>query len=447
MATAAGFPDGFLWGTATAAYQIEGAVRADGRGPSIWDTFSHTPGKVDGGDTGDVACDHYHRWRQDVTLMRELGLRAYRFSVAWPRVLPEGARRVNQPGLDFYRRLVDGLLDAGVTPMLTLYHWDLPQALQDRGGWASRATVDAFAAYADVVSRALADRVPLWITHNEPWVVTHLGHVTGQHAPGVTDPSVGLQVAHHLLRSHGQAVLALRANGASQVGITLNLSPVSPASGRDQDAAAAQRADGWLNRWFLDPVLRGRYPADLWEWFATSGITPEVRDGDLEAIAQPVDFLGVNYYFRTVATDDPAGLVGYRQVDQPGKHTAMGWEVCPQGLERLLTRLQRDYAPPALYVTENGAAFDDRVDADGQVRDDRRVAYLDGHFRAAAQAIAAGVPLRGYFVWSLLDNFEWSYGYAKRFGIVHVDYATQRRTVKDSGRFVAAVARSNGLPG
>jgi beta-glucosidase len=444
------FPPGFLWGAATAAYQIEGAVAADGRGRSIWDTFSHTPGKVHGGETGDVACDHYHRWRDDVGLLADLGLNAYRFSVAWPRVLPHGTGRVNQAGLDFYRRLVDALLDAGITPTLTLYHWDLPQALQDRGGWAERATVDAFAAYARVVGEALGDRVPLWITHNEPSVSTILGHLTGEHAPGLTDPRTAVQAAHHLLLSHGRATEALRAAGAGEVGITVNLFTVEPAGDGDADLAAARQADGVFNRWFLDPVRHGRYPEDLWAWFERHGLAPAVEDGDLEAIRQPLDFLGVNYYTRMVAAADPAsraagnsdGLLGFTRVEPAGERTDMGWEVYPDGLAQVLTRLARDYPTPALYVTESGAAFPDQLDPDGRVRDERRTAYLDAHFRAAAGAVAAGVPLRGYFVWSLMDNFEWAYGYSKRFGLVYVDYPTQRRVVKDSGRFVGEVTRA-----
>ncbi|HYT26632.1 MAG TPA: GH1 family beta-glucosidase [Actinomycetota bacterium] len=440
-APAVRFPPGFLLGAATAAYQIEGAVRADGRGLSIWDTFSHTPGRIADGSTGDVACDHYHRWREDVALLADLGLNAYRFAVAWPRVLPEGTGRVNQAGLDFYRRLVDALLEAGVTPALTLYHWDLPQALQDRGGWAERSTADAFAAYAEVVAGALGDRVPLWITHNEPSVVTLAGHVEGKHAPGVSDLRTAVQVAHHLLLSHGLAAQALRAAGAGEVGITLNLYAVEPAGDAEADVAAAGRAHAVVNRWFLEPVAHGRYPAELLAWFEEEGLMPAARDGDLDTIRQPLDFLGVNYYTRLVAAAGPGAVLGYRDVGQAGERTEMGWEVYPEGLHQVLSGLAREGVAPALYVTENGAAFADQADPDGRVRDPRRVAYLDAHFRAAARAIAEGVPLRGYFVWSLLDNFEWAFGYTKRFGLAYVDYPTQRRIVKDSGRYVREVAR------
>ncbi len=439
------FPDGFLWGAATAAYQIEGAWDEDGKGRSIWDTFSHTPGKVADGNTGDVACDHYHRWREDVALMRELGLRAYRFSVSWPRVLPEGTGRVHRAGLDFYSRLVDALLEAGIAPALTLYHWDLPQALQDRGGWGVRETAEAFAAYADVVSEALADRVALWITHNEPSVVAMEGHVGGEHAPGLTDPTLGVQVAHHLLLSHGLAVPALRANGARDVGITLTIWPVAPASDAREDLAAAERA--WLQeaRWYLDPLYRATYPQELLATYERHGLAPRVEEGDLATIAAPIDFLGLNYYSRNVVRADPTEEpLRFSGVREEGEYTETDWLVYPDGLFDLLTRVQREYAPPVVYVTENGAAFTDMVDPDGAVHDERRVVYLREHFRAAARAIEVGVPLHGYFVWSLMDNFEWAEGYSKRFGIVRVDYDTQRRTIKDSGRFYRDVIAANG---
>ncbi len=441
------FPEGFLWGAATAAYQIEGAWDEDGKGPSIWDTFSHTPGKIRDGDTGDVACDHYHGWREDVALMRELGLKAYRFSVSWPRVIPEGTGPVNRAGLDFYSRLVDALLEAGIAPALTLYHWDLPQALQDRGGWGSRETAGAFVEYADVVSRALADRVLLWITHNEPSVVAVEGHVTGEHAPGLADPALGVQVAHHILLSHGLAVPVLRANGARKVGITINVWPVAPASGSTEDRAAAERVYAREAGWYLDPLHRGAYPEEILGIYGRLGWIPETRDGDLEAISAPLDFLGLNYYSRSMVRHDPdAGPLQAADVHEPGQYTEMGWLVYPDGLYDLLTRVHRDYAPAELYVTENGAAYADVVGADGLVHDDQRVAYLREHFAAAARAISSGVPLRGYFVWSLLDNFDWAEGYSKRFGIVRVDYETQARTVKDSGWFVRDVAAANGFP-
>jgi len=428
------FPPGFVWGAATAAYQIEGAAHADGKGESIWDRFSHTPGKVQNGDTGDVACDHYHRWPEDIALMRELGLAAYRYSIAWPRIFPAGRGALNPAGLDFYERLTDGLLAAGIQPYVTLYHWDLPQALQETGGWASRETATAFAEYADVVARRLGDRVAGWITHNEPAVVAWLGNLSGQHAPGTRDLPTAVRVAHHLLLSHGLAVAALRAaNPHTPVGITLNLNPMHPASDSPADVAAAHATDGFQNRWFLDPVFHGHYPADVLEALGPAG--PPVAPGDLATIATPIDFLGVNYYFRQVVAAAPGNDPPYRMVEPEGEYTTMGWEVYPDGLREMLERLHRDYSAPAYYVTESGAAFPDVFNGDSRVHDPRRQAYLQAHFAAAAQAIAAGVPLRGYFVWSLLDNFEWAYGYSQRFGILYMDFPTGRRIWKDSAHW------------
>jgi len=441
------FPADFLWGAATASYQIEGAWDADGKGESIWDRFSHTPGKVVNNDTGDVACDHYHRWGEDVRLMQELGLRGYRFSVSWPRVLPSGRGRVAPAGLDFYDRLVDGLLAAGIRPFVTLYHWDLPQALQEIGGWANRDVALYFADYAAVIGRRLGDRVHDWITHNEPWVVAFLGNLMGIHAPGLRDPRLALQVSHNLLVSHGEAARALRDAGdaSTRVGITLNLAPVHPATDREADIAAARRHDGYANRWFLDPLFCGAYPADMLELYAD--LAPQVAPGDMARIQAPIDFLGVNYYTRAVVADDPDTPIlrakGVR-VEGP-EYTAMDWEVYPVGLYELLTRLQRDYNPPAMYITENGCAFEDVVTPAGEVDDERREAYLREHFRQAHRALSDGVRLRGYFVWSLMDNFEWAYGYTKRFGIVYVDYATQRRIIKRSGRWYRSVIAANGF--
>lgn len=440
------FPDGFLWGAATAAYQIEGAWDEDGKGPSIWDTFSHTPGRVVEGDNGDVACDHYHRWREDVAVMRELGLTAYRFSVSWPRVLPDGVGAVNEPGLDFYDRLVDGLLEVGIAPCLTLFHWDLPQALQDRGGWGSRATIDAFVRYADVVSARLGDRVPMWITHNEPSVVAIDGHVVGEHAPGFRDPALGVRVAHHLLVAHGLAVPAIRANApGADVGITINVWPQAPASDDPLDVAAAERVYAAEAGWYLDPLYGKGYPQGTLAEFERRGWAPGVHDGDLETVAVPTDFLGLNYYSRALVRHDrdeePWRAVS---VQEEGEYTATDWLVIPDGLVDLLTRVHHDHRPPAIFVTENGAAFDDVVAPDGSVHDDRRVAYLREHLRACARAIAEGVPLRGYFAWSLLDNFEWAEGYAKRFGLVRVDFGTLERTVKDSGWFYRDTIATNG---
>ncbi len=446
------FPAGFLWGTATAAYQIEGAVDVDGRGPSIWDTFSHTPGKTFAGHTGDVACDHYHRWPEDVRLMRELGARAYRFSIAWPRIFPEGTGRVNERGLAFYERLVDALLEAGIVPVVTLYHWDLPQALQDRGGWAVRATVEAFATYAETVARRLGDRVRYWITHNEPWVVAYLGHYQGVHAPGIQDLAVAVAVSHHLLVSHGLAARAIRAaRSDAAVGITLNLSPVVPATDSPEDREAARRFDGLLNRWFLDPVFGRGYPADARELLAPYYDPPEQ---DVSQIAAPLDFLGVNYYapaFVRAAPPDSSNPLGLQALAADELRargyelTDMGWPVVPEGLEHLLRRLHQEYRPRALSITENGAAFPDEL-ANGTVRDERRIAYLARHLQAAHRAIEAGVPLQGYFVWSLLDNFEWAHGYSKRFGIVYVDYETLARIPKASYFWYRDVIARNGLP-
>jgi beta-glucosidase len=440
------FPDGFVWGAATASYQIEGAVDADGRGPSIWDTFAHTPGATSGGDTGDVACDHYHRYREDVRLLKDLGVGAYRFSIAWPRVQPHGKGPVNQAGLDFYRRLVDELLAAGITPYATLYHWDLPQALEDAGGWRVRDTAERFAEYAGLAHDALGDRVPVWTTLNEPYCSAFIGYAEGRHAPGAQEGHGALAAAHHLLVAHGLAVQAMRAQrkGDERFGITLNMSHVTPATGAPADLAAATRAELLSNRVFTDPLLARRYPdgeSELWGEISDFSYR---RDGDLDIIAAPLDFLGVNNYFPAYAKDapsmepDPARRVAtdIGVVDTPPaalRRTAMGWPVEPAGLYRLLVWLRETYLPslPPIYITENGAAYPDSI-VDGAVHDPERIAYLEGHLRAVRAAIDDGVDIRGYFCWSAMDNFEWSYGYAKRFGLVHVDYATQRRTPKDS---------------
>lgn len=439
-----GFPADFTWGAATASYQIEGAANEDGKGPSIWDTFSHTPGKVAGGDTGDVACDHYHRWREDLALMQEVGIDAYRFSVSWPRILPQGRGRVNQAGLDFYDRLVDGLLSVGIKPFVTLYHWDLPQALQDNGGWANRDTAHAYADYAELVAQRLGDRVSAWITHNEPWVAAFLGNLIGRHAPGLKSMQTAMAVTHHLLLSHGLAVPRLRSiTPGVPVGITLNLNPVYPATDSEADRAAAVRKDGLLNRLFLDPLAYGRYPQDT--LLAVGEAGPPVQPGDLELISVPLDFLGVNNYFREVVKDEPgAEQLDTEQIEPPGEYTDMGWEVYPDGLRILLERLHHDYPFQAYYITENGAAFPDQLGPDGHVHDERRQAYLRAYIEAAAKALADGVPLRGYFVWSLLDNFEWDSGYSRRFGVTYVDYPTEKRILKDSGLWYRQFLRARG---
>jgi beta-glucosidase len=422
-------PAGFVWGASTAAYQIEGAAREDGRGESVWDRFCATPGKVRGGDTGDVACDFYHRYRDDVRIMRELGLDAFRFSISWPRVLPAGRGTVNAAGLDFYDRLVDELLERGIEPFPTLFHWDTPQALEDEGGWRVRSTAEAFVEYAEAVVGRLGDRVRHWTTHNEPWVYAWIGNSWGEHAPGRTSEADAVAVAHHLLLSHGWTVQAIRRVAPdAQLGIVLNLHHAYAHSSSPEDEAAAWQVDGEGNRWFLDPIFRGSYPADLLERNAI--VAPLVRDGDLDAIAAPLDFLGVNNYFRFLVS---AGADGPQFVRNPeAQYTEMGWEVYPDGLYHLLTRVVADYAPPAIYVTENGAAFGDVRVHDGAVHDPERVAYLRTYIDAVARAVADGAPVKGYFVWSMFDNFEWAHGYSKRFGLVYIDYPTLERVPKDS---------------
>ncbi|MFJ3937984.1 GH1 family beta-glucosidase [Streptomyces parvus] len=443
MSDLTALPADFTWGVATAAYQIEGAVAEDGRSPSIWDTFSHTPGKVDGGDTGDTACDHYHRVPEDIGLIKRLGADAYRFSIAWPRVVPGGDGPVNKAGLDFYDRLVDGLLEAGVTPFATLYHWDLPQVLQDRGGWIVRETSEHFAAYASHVVERLGDRVKDWATLNEPLCSAWIGHLEGRMAPGLTDLTAAVRASYHLHLGHGLAVQAIRAASSdARVGIVNNLSPIEPASGSETDLAAARRADGHINRWWLDPILGRGHPQDMVEEY---GVELPVQPGDLETIAAPLDWLGLNYYFRQIVTADPDGPAPRaKQVSVPGARlTHMDWEVHAEGLEQLLLRLTEEYGIGRIYVTENGSAYEDVVAADGSVHDPERVRYLEEHLAACARAVAEGAPLAGYFAWSLMDNFEWAYGYDKRFGLVHVDYATQRRTVKSSGLRYAELIRDH----
>jgi len=435
------FPEGFAWGVATAAYQIEGAAAEGGRGPSIWDTFSHRPGTTFEGDTGDIACDHYHRWESDLDLIAELGLTHYRFSMSWARVMPDG-RTVNPEGLDFYRRLVEGMRQRGITPLLTLYHWDLPEALDAGGtaGWLARDTAERFGEYAAVVGGALGDVVPAFTTFNEPWCSAYLGYASGEHAPGLTDNALALRAAHHLNLAHGRAVAALRATlpAQAQVSLTLNIHQFEPASDDPADVAATRIADAVANRVFLDPVFRGTYPEDLLE--ATRHVTDWsfVAEGDLAAVHAPLDWLGVNYYNPArIAAAVPGGPTWpgtdlARTVEIPGPSTVMGWPIVPSGLTDLLQRVHADYGVP-MVITENGISGHDVVDADGHVHDPHRTAYLRDHLAALADAIDAGVDVRGYYLWSLMDNFEWAWGYSERFGIVHVDYETLARTVKDSG--------------
>ncbi|WP_027940723.1 GH1 family beta-glucosidase [Amycolatopsis taiwanensis] len=471
------FPQGFLWGAATASYQIEGAVDEDGRTPSIWDTYSRIPGAILGGDTGDVACDHYHRMPEDVAIIKRLNLASYRFSTAWPRVRPDGGA-VNQKGIDFYRRLVDELLDAGIAPWVTLYHWDLPQALEDQGGWLNRDTAHRFVEYANTVYDALSDRVQYWTTLNEPYCSSLLGYTSGGKAPGRQEGVAGLVAQHHLLLAHGMAADELRRRGATpdngrQVGITLNLTTVDPFDPADPaDVDAARRVDNFFNRGFLDPVFKGEYPEDLFTY--TEGLTYQgrpwqdwVQDGDLKVISAPLDTLGVNYYRGHGASGRPhddllednvphaprptvSPYPGSDNIVYPRRGlptTAMDWEVQPEALTRLLVRLRDEYAAPPIYITENGAAYDDEVTPDGAVHDTDRIRFIDVHLRAVHDAITSGVNVQGYFVWSLLDNFEWAFGYLRRFGIVHVDYDTQVRTVKDSGHWYAEVASTNRILG
>ncbi|GAC1360291.1 MAG: GH1 family beta-glucosidase [Ktedonobacteraceae bacterium] len=444
---AASFPRGFVWGAATAAYQIEGAAHEDGRGMSIWDTFAATPGKVRQGDTGDVAADHYHRFQADVDLMAELGLDAYRFSIAWPRIFPQGRGSINNSGLDFYERLVDALLARGIKPFATLYHWDLPQTLQDEGGWARRETAYIFADYVEIVAKRLGDRVASWITHNEPWVVSYLGHGIGVHAPGSKNVQTAVDVGHHLLLSHGLAVPRLRAHIAptAQVGITLNLTPVYPADERPETARDVALADAFNVRWFVEPLFRASYPEQL---FANLGVNPPpIQANDLATISTPIDFLGVNNYFRWVVRgqeQQPLAHAYETVAPIPGAcYTETGWEVAPQGIRDLLVRLHHDYKVPSLYVTENGAAFKDEWHGEEVVSDPRRVAFLQDYIHAVGEAVQQGAPVHGYFVWSLMDNYEWAEGYSKRFGIVYIDYPTQKRILKESGRWYTDLLKAH----
>jgi beta-glucosidase len=449
------FPKNFVWGSATSSYQIEGAANEDGRGESIWDRFAKTRSNIKDGSNGDVACDHYHRWRDDIALLSELGHAAYRFSIAWPRIFPSGRAPLNEAGIDFYSRLVDGLLSKGITPYATLFHWDLPQKLQDEGGWPSRATAEAFVEYADHVARRLGDRVKHWITHNEPWCSGFVAHQKGEHAPGAHGWAAAVAASHHLLLSHGLAIELVRQNcPGAQVGITLNMSPSIPASKSAADYDAARRHDGYMNRWFLDPIFRGAYPADIVADYAEAGRLPKdwsslVRPADMRHIAAHTDFLGVNYYNRHVARGDVSEDKNAPRevfVAEKSEWTDIGWEVYPQGLFEVLTRAHLEYRAPKIYVTENGASYLDAPNAVGRVADARRIAFLQKHLLAARRAIDAGVPLAGYFAWSLMDNYEWDHGYTQRFGLCWVDYKTQERIPKDSALWYKKVIEDNSVP-
>jgi beta-glucosidase len=438
------FSNDFRWGCSTSAYQIEGSTLADGRGASIWDKFCENAGAIRDGSNGLIACDHYNRWPQDLDLVRDIGLNSYRFSISWPRIFPDGNTGVlNSKGLDFYSRLVDGLLSRGIEPWPTLYHWDLPQALQEQGGWKNRATVAAFADFAHAVSHHLGDRVNHWITHNEPWCTAFLGHYDGIHAPGEKNLGTALQVCHNVLLSHGMATTAIRGNdSAAKIGIALSLHPIKSASNRQQDIDAMVRHDGLRNRWFLDPLYGRDYPEDIWQLFGKDA--PDVREGDLEIIATKTDFLGVNYYFPEIV-EDAAGVgpISTRVVENDqAERTDFGWEVSPEGMTALLGRITKDYSPSEIFITENGSTYDDIVSQDGRVVDLKRQIFLERHVAALHTAIISGAPVKGYFAWSLLDNFEWAEGFTRRFGLVHVDYTNQQRRLKSSGEWYRTFLRS-----
>jgi beta-glucosidase len=440
------FPKGFIWGAATASYQIEGAWQEDGKGENIWDRFSHTPGKIETGETGDIACDHYHRWRDDIDLMKEIGLHAYRFSLSWARLLPEGRGKINQAGIDFYDQFVDSLLENNIEPYITLYHWDLPQSLQDQGGWVVRSTTEAFSEFADLVTRQLGDRVKHWMTLNEPYVSAYIGYYEGRHAPGHTDIDEMLAASHHLLLGHGLALPIIRDNVPdAEVGIVLNLSGQTPASHSMADRAATYRADGIVNRWYLDPIAGRGYPKDIVEFFNRP--MDFIHDGDLQLIAQPIDFLGINNYFREVvrSSEIPDEENDEHTVYPAKLKTEMGWEVYPPAIFDLLGRIHFDYQFPALYITENGAAFADVLEENGEIKDTTRIEYLAGYLSSIARAIDAGVPIKGYFVWSLMDNFEWAHGFSKRFGLIYVDFETQKRILKESARWFQELIKNNAI--
>jgi len=438
------FPADFLWGAATSAYQVEGSPLADDAGASIWHRFSHTPGLVANNENGDIACDHYHRYEADIALMREIGLNAYRFSVSWSRIFPEGKGRVNEKGLDFYRRLVDALRAAGIQPLITLFHWDLPAALDDRGGWLNRNIARWFAEYATVMFRALDDRQPMWATLNEPWVVTDGGYLHGPLAPGHRNLFETPIAAHNLLRAHGAAVAAYHAVGKGRIGVVVNLEPKYPASDSAEDRDAVTRADAYMNRQYLDPIFFGSYPTEFPSMYGEAW--PQFPDADFEEIKQAIDFVGINYYKRGITKFDPRQVIERAvRIENPrAVYTETDWEVFPQGLTDILAWVRERYGKLPVYITENGAAFYDPPTADGTVDDPLRVDYLRRHIRAARDAMRRGVDLRGYFVWSLLDNFEWALGYAKRFGIIHVDFETQKRTLKASAHFYKDVIRTRG---
>jgi len=428
------FPDTFSWGTATASYQVEGAWDEDGKGESIWDRFSHTEGRIITGDTGDRTCDQYHRYKDDVALMKELGLRGYRFSISWPRIFPDGKGKVNQKGLDYYSRLIDELLAAGITPFPTLYHWDLPQALQDEGGWANRDIVPHFAEYARTCVDALGDRVKSWMVFNEPAVFTHMAYFSGVMAPGIRDPRLAMQSSHVVNLAQGEAMRAMRATGKiDAVGSAYSMTATYPASASAEDSAAADRLHGFANDWFLRPVMKGEYPRCYIEMDRMLE-RMDVRPGDMESMKEPLDFIGINLYNRDIVADAPGDRnLGVTRLPLPGPKTQFPSEVHPAAIYRMIMRVSDEYGRPPLYVTENGCSYDDGPGADGRVHDQRRVDYLQGYIGQVGRALAEGADLRGYYLWSLIDNFEWAFGFSQRFGIIYCDFDTLKRTVKDSG--------------
>ncbi len=438
------FPQGFKWGVATAAYQVEGFPLSDGAGPSIWHRFSHTFGTTRNGDTGDVACDHYHKYKEDVSIMRKLGIKAYRFSIAWPRIFPNGKGKLNLKGMDFYDRLVDELMTSNIEPFVTLYHWDLPAHLQDEGGWTNEDVANWFADYADFVFQKLGDRVKHWITLNEPWVTAFIGHMFGIHAPGMKDTYAALKVVHNQLRAHSKAVKAFRdENLSGKIGITLSNHSQTPASQNENDVMAAEVAHEWTNYpLFLNPIFKGEYPEHFYN--AAREYFPRGYEKDMDDINVPIDFVGINYYSGNLVKADERAVFGVKNVERGVEKTDMGWEIYPQGLYEILTGVQNTYHPNEIFITENGAAFKDKLE-DGKVHDEKRINYLKSHFEQAHRALENGVNLKGYFVWSLMDNFEWAEGYSKRFGIVYVDYKTQKRVIKDSGYWYSEVISKNSI--
>lgn len=439
------FPKDMKWGTATASYQIEGATNKDGRGPSIWDTFSKTPGKVVNGDNGDVACDSYHRYEEDIEMMKDLGITTYRFSVAWPRILPGGTGEVNQAGLDFYHRFVDKLIENGIEPMCTLYHWDLPQALQDKGGWDNRETIDAFVNYAEIMFKQFEGKIKYWITFNEPWCASFLSNYLGAHAPGFKNLQLATNVAHHLLVAHGKTVKKYRELNieGGQIGYAPNVEWNEPYSNRQEDIDACRRANGWFIEWFMNPVFKGEYPSFLVDWFKEKeGVTIPILEGDMELIAQPIDFLGINYYTGSVSKHTNDGLLHHEQVNQGYQKTDIGWNVFPEGFYKVLVYIKDSYGNIPIYITENGSCYNDEP-VNGQVKDKGRITYLRQHLTALRRAMDSGVNIKGYMTWSLLDNFEWAEGYSMRFGIVHVNYRTLERTKKDSFYWYKQTVQNN----